>query len=124
MSRHSKLQKHIISLYRQLIRVARSKPGAVDYIRYEFHKNATIPKGEVMKIEQLLRRGERQLESLKKSSTTGVGLFQSDDNDPAKKNWWQLNDGTGDSAALNMNRNAYRARWWAIYMLINSILNI
>jgi succinate dehydrogenase assembly factor 1 len=76
MGRHSKLQLQVLSLYRQLLRVARSKPGAAEYIQHEFHKNATISKTEVMKIEQLVRRGERQLESLKKSSTTGVGIFQ------------------------------------------------
>jgi succinate dehydrogenase assembly factor 1 len=76
MGRHSKLQLQVLSLYRQLLRVARSKPGASDYIQNEFHKNATIAKTEVMKIEQLIRRGERQLESLKKSTTAGVGIFQ------------------------------------------------
>jgi len=34
---------------------------------------------EVMRIEHLLRRGQRQLASLQKSTTTGVGLFQSQD---------------------------------------------
>ena len=74
--RHSKIQLQVLSLYRQLLRAARNKPGAAEYIQHEFHRNATISKTEVMKIEQLVRRGQRQLENLKKSTTMGVGVFQ------------------------------------------------
>ena len=75
MGRHSKLQLQVLSLYRNLLRVARCKPGATEYVQYEFRKNASISKTEVMRIEHLLRRGERQLEGLKKPSTSGIGLF-------------------------------------------------
>ena len=81
MVRHSRLQLQVLALYRQCLRVARSKPGAVEYVRSEFRKNAGINKSEVMRIEHLLRRGQRQLESLQKPTTTGVGLFQQDDSD-------------------------------------------
>lgn len=77
MVRHSKLQLQVLALYRACLRVARNKPGATEYVHQEFHKNALIPKTEVMKIEHLVRRGQRQLESLKKSTTTGIGSFQS-----------------------------------------------
>jgi len=80
MVRHSRLQLHVLSLYRQCLRVARDKPGAADYVRSEFRKNADINKSEVMRIEHLVRRGQRQLESLQKPTTTGVGFFQKDDN--------------------------------------------
>lgn len=79
MVRHSKLQLQVLALYRQCLRVARDKPGAVDHVRTEFRKNADINKSEVMRIEHLLRRGQRQLESLRKPTTTGVGVFQKDD---------------------------------------------
>jgi len=81
MVRHSRLQVQVLALYRQCLRVARDKPGAVEYVRAEFRKNADISKSEVMRIEHLLRRGQRQLESLQKPTTTGVGLFQQDDGD-------------------------------------------
>jgi len=79
MVRHSRLQLQVLALYRQCLRVARNKPGAMDYVRSEFRKNADIKKTEVMHIEHLLRRGQRQLESLQKPTTTGVGVFQKDD---------------------------------------------
>lgn len=88
MGRHSKLQLQVLSLYRNLLRVARSKPGATEYVQYEFRKNASISKTEVMRIEHLLRRGERQLEGLKKSSTSGIGLFHYESNNTATK--WPL----------------------------------
>jgi len=81
MVRHSRLQLQVLALYRQCLRVARNKPGAAEYVRAEFRKNADISKTEVMRIEHLLRRGQRQLESLQKPTTTGVGLFQNDDGD-------------------------------------------
>jgi len=79
MVRHSKLQLQVLALYRQCLRVARDKPGAADYVRSEFRSNASINKSEVMRIEHLLRKGQRQLEGLQKPTTTGVGLFQKDD---------------------------------------------
>jgi len=82
MVRHSRLQKQVLALYHQCLRVARTKPGAVDYVRSEFRKNADIIKSDVMRIEHLMRKGQRQLESLQKSTTTGVGVFQKDENDP------------------------------------------
>jgi succinate dehydrogenase assembly factor 1 len=81
MVQHSKLQQQVLALYRECLRVARSKPGATKYIKQEFRNNMMIAKTEVMRIETLLRRGQRQLESLRKSTTTGIGLFQSQTND-------------------------------------------
>jgi len=50
MMRHSQLQKQVLALYRQCLRVASSKPGAVEYVRTEFRKNAIISKSEVVDI--------------------------------------------------------------------------
>ncbi|XP_036444900.1 succinate dehydrogenase assembly factor 1, mitochondrial [Colossoma macropomum] len=65
MVRHSKLQKQILSLYRQFLRAGRGKPGFVPRIREEFRANAAIKKTDVMHIEYLCRRAQRQLEQLK-----------------------------------------------------------
>ncbi|XP_029986193.1 succinate dehydrogenase assembly factor 1, mitochondrial [Sphaeramia orbicularis] len=75
MSRHSKLQKQVLSLYRQFLRSARHKPGFVQRIRDEFRQNAAIKKTDVMHIEYLYRRGQRQLETLKDDNTKQLGTF-------------------------------------------------
>ncbi len=63
------------------MRVAKDRPGAPERVRQEFKKNAVIPKKEIMRIEHLIRRSERQLEMLKKSTVSGLGVFQQDDKD-------------------------------------------
>jgi len=50
MVRHSQLQQQVLALYRQCLRVASSKPGAVEYVRAEFRKNANVGKSEVVDI--------------------------------------------------------------------------
>ncbi|XP_051900260.1 succinate dehydrogenase assembly factor 1, mitochondrial [Pristis pectinata] len=75
MARHSKLQKQVLKLYKQFLRAAKDKPGFLPLIRDEFHKNSQIPRMDVMHIEYLLRRGQRQLELLKESNTKQVAAF-------------------------------------------------
>ncbi|OCU02418.1 hypothetical protein XELAEV_18008181mg [Xenopus laevis] len=75
MVRHSKLQKQILSLYRQFLQAGKEKPGFVPRIRDEFQKNAKIPKTDVMHIEYLLRRGQRQLQQLQDVNTKQLGTF-------------------------------------------------
>ncbi|KTG33653.1 hypothetical protein cypCar_00001488 [Cyprinus carpio] len=75
MARHSKLQKQVLSLYRQFLRAAQDKPGFIPRIRDEFHANAAIKKTDVMHIEYLYRRGQRQLELLKDVNTKQLGSF-------------------------------------------------
>ncbi|XP_043077660.1 succinate dehydrogenase assembly factor 1, mitochondrial [Puntigrus tetrazona] len=75
MARHSKLQKQVLSLYRQFLRAAQDKPGFVPRIRDEFRGNAAIKKSDVMHIEYLYRRGQRQLELLKDVNTKQLGTF-------------------------------------------------
>ncbi|KAG2469304.1 SDHF1 factor, partial [Polypterus senegalus] len=75
MARHSKLQRQVLALYRQFLRAAREKPSSLPRIQEEFHQNAAIPKTDIMHIEYLYRRGQRQLEQLKDSSTKECGAF-------------------------------------------------
>ena len=79
MSRHSKLQLKILSLYRQFLQTAKEKPETTDYIKSEFRKNASISKKSVLQIEQLTRRAERQLETLKKPTSKGIHVFTAKD---------------------------------------------
>lgn len=85
MPRYNKLQLQIFSLYRQFLRVARKKPGTAAYIKDEFHRNASIPKMETLRIEHLLRKGQRQLELFKRSTTVGVGIFHPDQDGERRK---------------------------------------
>ncbi|XP_078287107.1 succinate dehydrogenase assembly factor 1, mitochondrial [Rhinoraja longicauda] len=75
MARHSKLQKQVLKLYKQFLRAAKDKPGFLPLIQEEFHKNSKIPRMDVMHIEYLYRRGQRQLELLKESNTKQVAAF-------------------------------------------------
>ena len=78
MSRRSKIQIQVLSLYREFLRVAKNKPGVREYIRSEFRKNAKIARTDTLHIEHLLRRGQRQLELLKTKEVEGVGVFVDD----------------------------------------------
>lgn len=75
MARHSKLQKQVLSLYRHFLRSSKDKPGFLPQIRAEFRKNARIPRTDVMHIEYLVRRGQRQLEQLQNVHTKQMGAF-------------------------------------------------
>ncbi|KAK3764002.1 hypothetical protein RRG08_004366 [Elysia crispata] len=78
MARHSKIQKQVLSLYKQFLRVTKDQPSFKEYIRSEFRKNAAMPRTDTIKIEYLLRRGWRQLEMLKTSSVSGAGVFENE----------------------------------------------
>ncbi|XP_034547757.1 succinate dehydrogenase assembly factor 1, mitochondrial [Notolabrus celidotus] len=75
MVRHSKLQIQILSLYRQFLRAGQDKPGFIPRIRDEFRQNAQIKKTDVMHIEYLFRRAQRQLDQLKDVNTKQLGSF-------------------------------------------------
>ncbi|XP_038642176.1 succinate dehydrogenase assembly factor 1, mitochondrial [Scyliorhinus canicula] len=83
MVRHSKLQKQVLNLYKQFLRAAKAKPGFLPLIRDEFRKNSQIPRTDVMLIEYLLRRGQRQLDLVRKSNTKQLSAFTR--SDPSKK---------------------------------------
>ncbi|KAK2827422.1 hypothetical protein Q7C36_018348 [Tachysurus vachellii] len=73
MVRHSKLQKQVLSLYREFLRAGRDKPGFLPRIREEFRTNAAIQKTDVMHIDYLCRRAQRQLEQLRDVNTKQLG---------------------------------------------------
>ncbi|XP_008986025.1 succinate dehydrogenase assembly factor 1, mitochondrial [Callithrix jacchus] len=75
MSRHSRLQKQVLSLYRDLLRAGRGKPGAEARVRAEFRQHAGLPRSDVLRIEYLYRRGRRQLQLLRSGHATGMGAF-------------------------------------------------
>ncbi|XP_074872687.1 succinate dehydrogenase assembly factor 1, mitochondrial-like isoform X1 [Carettochelys insculpta] len=75
MARHSQLQRHVLSLYRQFLRAGKGKPGFLPRIQAEFRKNAGIPRTNVLYIEYLLRRGQRQLQQLRDTNTKQMGTF-------------------------------------------------
>ena len=79
MPRQSKIQLMIIGLYRQFLRVAKDKPGVREFVQHEFRKNASIPKKNSIQIEYLIRRGQKQLDTLKSSQVRGVGVFENND---------------------------------------------
>ncbi|KAK6841293.1 Complex 1 LYR protein [Apiospora arundinis] len=65
--RLSGLQRDVLSLYRQCLRAARTKPEATrphfeTFARSEMNKNMKIDKRDFAAIEFLLRKGRRQLE--------------------------------------------------------------
>nr|XP_058900305.1 succinate dehydrogenase assembly factor 1, mitochondrial [Kogia breviceps] len=77
MSRHSRLQRQVLSLYRELLRAGRGKPGAESRVRAEFRQHARLPRSDVLRIEYLYRRGRRQLQLLRSGHATAMGAFVS-----------------------------------------------
>ena len=76
MVRHSKIQIQVLGLYRQFMRAAQDRPGIADHIRSEFKKNMQLPRSDSLRIEFLMRRGQRQLDQLKTSTIKKMGVFQ------------------------------------------------
>ncbi|XP_028839835.1 succinate dehydrogenase assembly factor 1, mitochondrial [Denticeps clupeoides] len=76
MLRHSNLQKQVLALYRQFLRAGREKPGFVPRIRAEFREKASIRHTDIVRIEYLYRRGQRQLQLLKDTNTKQLGTFK------------------------------------------------
>ncbi|KAJ8348540.1 hypothetical protein SKAU_G00271290 [Synaphobranchus kaupii] len=60
---------------RLFLRAGQHKPGFLPRIRDEFRQNAQIPKIDVMHIEYLYRRAQRQLDQLKDVNTKQLGTF-------------------------------------------------
>ncbi|XP_038195889.1 succinate dehydrogenase assembly factor 1, mitochondrial [Arvicola amphibius] len=75
MSRPSRLQRQVLSLYRELLRAGRGKPGAEARVRAEFRQHASLPRSDVLRIEYLYRRGRRQLQLLRSGHATAMGTF-------------------------------------------------
>ena len=76
VTRHSKVQLQVLSLYKSCLRAAKNKPGFDYAIRTEFKKNAaTVDKSDILRIEYLMRRGQRKLDTIKDPNVSGMGLF-------------------------------------------------
>lgn len=79
---HSQLQRQVLSLYRQLLRATKQKPGFDSFIRQEFKKNKDIPKRNILHIEHALRRGKQKLKLFKMKEVQSLGVFTKDEQDP------------------------------------------
>lgn len=77
MPRYSQMQRQVLLLYRQFLKAANGKPGVTSHVRQQFRVNATIPKTEVVRIENLVRRAERQLAMLQKPTVDSISSLQS-----------------------------------------------
>jgi len=80
MARLSGMQKQVLSLYRSLLRAARSKPDESRrdielFVGAEFRKHAKIDRKEFQSVEFLLRRGHKQLEMLKSPGVSGFSFM-------------------------------------------------
>lgn len=76
MSRPSRLQRQVLSLYRELLRAGRGKPGAEARVRAEFRQHACLPRSDVLRIEYLYRRGRRQLQLLRSGQAKTLDAFE------------------------------------------------
>ena len=76
MTKHTRIQLQVLRLYKDFMRTAAKRPGIAEHVRSEFKKNKTVPKKNILMIEYLMRRGERQLAQLSKSTVQGVGVFE------------------------------------------------
>ena len=77
----SGMQKQVLSLYREFLRAARSKPTEdrrqiESIVSAEFrHNSKQIDRKNFLYIEYLLRRGKKQLDQLKNPDTMGLSSF-------------------------------------------------
>lgn len=75
---HSKVQLKVLSLYKSCLRAAQKKPGFEIVVKTEFRKNAfSVGKSDILRIEHLIRVGERKLEMIKDPHVSGMGHFVS-----------------------------------------------
>eukprot|EP00048_Salpingoeca_helianthica_P021656 m.13572 g.13572 ORF g.13572 m.13572 type:complete len:79 (+) comp6216_c0_seq1:6-242(+) len=75
----SGLQKEVFGLYRAAFRAIRSKPeesqpAFKQYVRNQFAEHKSLKRTDVMRIEQLLRRGRKQLEVFSNPSCKSISL--------------------------------------------------
>ena len=74
--RYSKLQLTVFGLYKRLIRSCEGRPGFKEYIQSEFRKNAKIPRKNILQIEYLIRKGEKQLKDLQKAECESINIVK------------------------------------------------
>ena len=83
--RKSGLQQQVLRLYGSFLRQCKAKikdpnckltkeefPSVRMNIRYQFEKNRNVPKTDFMRIEYLIRQGEKQLKMFKNPTVTGI----------------------------------------------------
>lgn len=73
------LQRQVFSLYRAVLRAARSKPADQQAVlqqlaRREFERYRGVGTRDIQLIEHLLRKGRRQLDVVSRSEVTGLTL--------------------------------------------------
>lgn len=76
MPRHSQIQRKVLQLYKEFLRISDGKPDMKYTIQCQFKKNAEYPRTDTQRIEHMIRRAERQLKQLKKSTVTNVTAFE------------------------------------------------
>ena len=78
---HSGIQLTILTLYRSFLRLAyrksdsSSREALLNHIRHQFRYNANISKRDFVRIENLIHRANRQLDSLKNCSRNDNVFF-------------------------------------------------
>lgn len=91
MPRHSKLQIQVLCLYKNFLKAAANKPGVKSQVQFEFRKWAQLQETDVLRIEHLLRRGERQLKMLQTGAVDRAGTFSPEDNQKIGKSTNETN---------------------------------
>jgi len=78
MRQHSKLQLHVLNLYKKFLRAsARHSPSVKEDIQESFRKlSKDISKSDTFLIEYHVRRAERQLRQLESSNISGVSKIR------------------------------------------------
>src|SRR6185437_1759623 len=78
MRQHSKLQLHVLNLYKKFLRAsARHSPSVKEDIQESFRKlSKDISKSDTFLIEYHVRRAERQLRQLETSNISGVSKIR------------------------------------------------
>ena len=66
----SNVQKHILRLYRELLRAAGDRTSVKEHIQLAFRENATIKRTNYIHIEYLMRRAKRSLQQLKQHNSS------------------------------------------------------
>jgi len=57
------------------LRAAETKPGFRETVRSEFRRNALVPRTDTLRIEHMMRSGQRKVEMMKDPRVSGMGHF-------------------------------------------------
>jgi hypothetical protein len=75
--KYSGLQRTILSLYAQFIRLAKERPGLLDKVRQEFREGAKLnSRDDSLLIDYKLRRAKNQLAMLKAQNVKSVKVIR------------------------------------------------